>query len=161
MDVSKFIGKMCATCKHRRIEHDGLGGFYVHCKHPQNTRETNYKYAAECRGDSLNEYTHWEPDCDMEETNQAVKADAGKPQLTLVPRQILFDIAKVRAFGVKKYGDPDNWKKVDKQRYRDAALRHFMAYLDDPDGTDAESGLSHLAHLACNIAFLCELEKNA
>ena len=151
-NLSKFIGKRCATCKHGRIEHDGSGGFYVHCKHPQNTRETNYKYATECRGDSLNEYTHWEPDCDMEETNQSIKADAGKPQLTLVPRQILFDIAKVRAFDV-------NWKRVDKQRYRDAAFRHFMAYLDDPQGNDEESGLPHLAHLACNIAFLCELEK--
>lgn len=90
---------------------------------------------------------------------QEAKADAGKPQLTLVPRQILFDIAKIRAFGVKKYGDPDNWKQVDIQRYRDAAFRHFVAYLDDPQGNDKESGLSHLAHLACNIAFLCELEK--
>ena len=89
---------------------------------------------------------------------QEAKADAGKPQLTLVPRQILFDIAEVRAFGVKKYNDPDNWKQVDIQRYRDAAFRHFMAYLDDPQGNDKESGLPHLAHLACNIAFLCELE---
>lgn len=90
---------------------------------------------------------------------QEAKADAGKPQLTLVPSQILFDIARVREYGTKKYGDPDNWKKVEIQRYRDAAFRHFMAYLDDPQGNDKESGLSHLAHLACNIAFLCELEK--
>ena len=89
---------------------------------------------------------------------QEAKADAGKPQLTLVPRQILFDIAEVRAFGVKKYKDPDNWKKVEIQRYRDAAFRHFMAYLDDSHGNDKESGLPHLAHVACNIAFLCELE---
>lgn len=95
----------------------------------------------------------------MQTNKQEAKADAGKPQLTLVPRQILFDIAEVRAFGVKKYGDPDNWKKVEIQRYRDAAFRHFMAYLEDPQGNDEESGLPHLAHLACNIAFLCELEK--
>lgn len=44
------------------------------------------------------------------------------------------------------------------QRYRDAAFRHFLAYLDDPQGVDEESGLPHLWHLACNIAFLCELE---
>lgn len=93
-----------------------------------------------------------------EETDQAVKADSGKPQLTLVPRQILFDIARVREYGAKKYGDPDNWKQVEIQRYRDAAFRHFMAYLDDPQGNDEESGLPHLAHLACNIAFLCEME---
>lgn len=90
---------------------------------------------------------------------QEAKADAGKPQLTLVPRQILFDIAEVREFGTKKYGDPDNWKQVEIPRFRDAAFRHFMAYLDEPQGTDKESGLPHLSHLACNIAFLCELEK--
>lgn len=90
---------------------------------------------------------------------QEAKADAGKPMLTLVPRQILFDIAKVREYGTKKYGDPDNWKQVEKQRYRDAAFRHFMSYLDDPQGTDEESGLTHLSHLACNIAFLCEMER--
>ena len=89
---------------------------------------------------------------------QEAKADAGKSQLTLVPRQILFDIARVREYGTKKYGDPENWRQVDRQRYRDAAFRHFCAYLDDPQGVDEESGLPHLAHLACNIAFLCEME---
>lgn len=89
---------------------------------------------------------------------QEAKADAGKPRLTLVPRQIIFDIAKVREYGVKKYHDLENWRRVEIERYRDAAFRHFMAYLDDPHGVDAESGLPHLAHLACNIAFLCEME---
>ena len=93
------------------------------------------------------------------EFNQEAKADAGKPQLTLVPRQILYDIAYVRMFGTKKYKDPDNWKRVEKERYRDALFRHLLLYLDDPDGVDAESGLSHLSHVACNVAFLCELER--
>ena len=92
--------------------------------------------------------------------SQTAKADKGKPQLTLVPRQIIFDIAKVREYGNNKYHDPDNWKTVEKERYRDAAFRHFLAYLDDPQGEDEESGLPHLWHLACNIAFLCEMEKN-
>ena len=91
--------------------------------------------------------------------NQDIKADAGKPQLTLVPRQILFDIARVREYGLKKYGKAESWKQVEIERYRDATFRHFMAYLDDPQGVDEESGLPHLSHLACNIAFLCELEK--
>lgn len=88
------------------------------------------------------------------------KFDSGKPKLTLVPRQIIFDIAKIREYGVQKYKDPDNWKKVEIERYRDAAFRHFMAYLNDPYGVDDESGLPHLAHLACNIAFLCEMQKD-
>lgn len=90
---------------------------------------------------------------------QEAKADAGKPRLTLVPRQIIKDIAAVRMYGVEKYKDPDNWKRVEIQRYRDAAFRHFLAYLDEPCGLDEESGLTHLSHLACNIAFLCELER--
>ena len=60
-------GKECFTCKHGRCKSDGSGGFTVYCKHPKNTRETNYKYATECWGESLNRYKHWEPDCDMEE----------------------------------------------------------------------------------------------
>lgn len=90
--------------------------------------------------------------------NQEAKADKGKLQLTLVPRQIIREIAKVRMYGTQKYKDPDNWKRVEVERYRDAAFRHFLAYLDDPYSIDEESGLPHLSHLACNIAFLCELQ---
>lgn len=90
--------------------------------------------------------------------NQDAKKDAGKPQLTLVPRQIIWDIAKVRMYGNKKYKDPDNWKLVEPQRYREAAYRHFLAYLDDPFGLDPESGLPHRWHLETNLAFLAELE---
>lgn len=91
--------------------------------------------------------------------NQKAKADAGKPRLSLVPRQIIWDIAHIREYGNKKYGNPENWREVEPERYRDAAFRHFLAYLDEPDGVDKESGLPHLWHLACNIAFLCEMEK--
>ena len=94
----------------------------------------------------------------MSEYNQSVKADAGKDRLTLVPRRIIWDIAKIRMYGTAKYHDPENWKNVEIERYRDAAMRHFFAYLDDPQSVDQESGLKHLWHLACNIAFLCEME---
>lgn len=92
--------------------------------------------------------------------DQVAKADAGKLELILVPRQIIKDIAAVRMYGNKKYGNPENWKTVEIDRYKNAAYRHFMAYLDDPNGRDKESGISHLSHLACNIAFLCEMEHN-
>lgn len=92
-------------------------------------------------------------------SNQTAKADAGKPRLSLVPQQIIYDIAEVREYGVKKYKNPDNWKLVEIERYRDAMFRHMLAYLDNPQGVDDESGLPHLWHLATNVAFLCELEK--
>lgn len=90
--------------------------------------------------------------------DQEAKADAGKPRLTLVPPRIIWDIAAVREYGTAKYKDPENWWKVSPHRYRDAMFRHMMAYLASFQGTDPESGLKHLWHLACNVAFLCELE---
>ena len=92
------------------------------------------------------------------ENNQTAKADYGKAELSLVPRRIIWDIAAIRMYGNEKYHNPDNWKNVEPERYRNAAFRHFLAYLDDPHGVDKESGLPHLWHLACNIAFLCEME---
>ena len=93
-------------------------------------------------------------------SDQTIKADAGKPRLSLVPTEIINQIARVREYGINKYpnGGPNNWKKVELDRYRDAAYRHRLAYIADPKGVDEESGLPHLAHLACNVAFLCELE---
>lgn len=105
---------------------------------------------------------HFDPDkrIKVEGTDYHAKQDYGKTKLTLVPRRILWDVAAIREYGNNKYpeGGPDNWKEVEIDRYRDAAYRHFLKYLDDPYGLDAESGLPHLWHLACNIAFLCELE---
>lgn len=90
--------------------------------------------------------------------DQTIKADAGKPPLAEVPTKIVWAIGFVREYGIIKYGDPDNWKKVEIERYKSAAYRHFLAYLEDPNSVDSESGLPHLWHLACNIAFLIELE---
>ena len=87
------------------------------------------------------------------------KDTKGKAQLTLVPRQIFYAIAAVREYGNRKYraeSKPDNWKQNPKEDYQDAALRHLLEYLDDNNSIDEESGLPHLHHLACNIAFLIE-----
>ena len=91
---------------------------------------------------------------------QELKADKGKARLSLVPMRILWAIARVREFGVAKYGQSDSWRNVSPERYRDALMRHIAAYIDYPEGTDAESGLPHLWHAACNIAFLVALEYN-
>lgn len=56
-----------------------------------------------------------------------------------------------------KYHDPDNWRQVEPQRYRDALYRHWLYYLKG-ERYDQESGLPHLWHLACNAAFLIEME---
>lgn len=88
---------------------------------------------------------------------QAAKQDAGKPRLSLVPSQIIWDIAEIRQFGNEKYHDPNNWKTVEIERYIDALYRYFLRFLDDPKGKDEESGLEHYKHMACNMAFICEM----
>ena len=90
--------------------------------------------------------------------DQTAKHDAGKPRPTLVPPKIIWAITKVREFGCKKYSDPDNWKKVEPQRYRDAAYRHWLAYLENTESIDEESGLPSLWHLLTDIGFLVALE---
>ena len=91
--------------------------------------------------------------------DQTAKTDNGKEDLTLVPTGIIHAIARVRMFGTKKYKDPDNWRRVEIERYRKAAYRHWLSYIEDTDRKDSESGLPHLWHLATNIAFLIELEE--
>lgn len=91
--------------------------------------------------------------------NQDAKADAGKPILTLVPPQIMFEIEDVREYGNNKYGDPDNWKNVSPDRYWEALIRHVFAAWNDFRKVDPESGLKHLSHIACNAAFLLQMIK--
>ena len=91
--------------------------------------------------------------------DQSAKTDAGKIRPTLVPPALIEAVAAVREYGCSKYHDPDNWRRVEPQRYRDALYRHWLAYLKNPEACDPESGLPHLWHLACNAAFLIEMER--
>ena len=90
--------------------------------------------------------------------NQEAKADAGKIRPTLVPISLIEAVAAIREYGCSKYNDPENWKRVEPERYRDALYRHLLAYLKG-EKNDKESGLPHLWHLACNAAFLIEMEQ--
>ena len=92
--------------------------------------------------------------------DQNAKRDSGKVEITLVPMEMVEAAAVVRMYGNEKYpeGGADNWKDVSVERYRNALFRHLFQYLREPYGIDHESGLPHLWHLACNIAFLCELD---
>ena len=91
---------------------------------------------------------------------QEAKADAGKPRLSLVPMQIVWEIEKIRRYGNEKYkdGGVDNWKQVEAERHYEAFLRHVVkAWSGDHLQTDPESGYTHLAHAACDLAFFLQL----
>lgn len=88
---------------------------------------------------------------------QCAKADKGKLPISLVPMFIIKCIAAIRKYGEEKYHAPNNWVLVDKQRYVDAMWRHLIAYQEGEE-YDKESGLPHLWHAACNMAFILEME---
>ena len=86
--------------------------------------------------------------------NQSLKADADKPHPSLVPPALVRGVDAIREYGCTKYHDPENWRKVEPQRYWDALLRHTLAAWEDWTAVDDESGMPHLWHIACNAAFL-------
>ena len=99
-----------------------------------------------------------EGDLTIKRGDQEAKADAGKAEIRLVPMEIVWAIAWIRMYGNRKYGDPENWKTVEPERYRDALMRHLLAYISDPKSVDEESGYPHLWHAACNMAFLMHFD---
>lgn len=87
------------------------------------------------------------------------KFDYGKTMYRLLPPHFLQEYADILTLGAKKY-DVENWKLVPdaKERYKDAALRHLYNYLQG-NTHDNETGKHELAHVACNLGFLYELER--
>ena len=94
--------------------------------------------------------------------DQNAKHDEGKPMLSLVPTGIDYAIEKVRRYGCEKYpeGGKDNWRQVDIQRHWEAVLRHTTAARENLFKIDPESGLPHVYHAACDLAFVIEMMGN-
>lgn len=93
---------------------------------------------------------------DEQADTQEAKADSGKPRPSLVHPALIDGVMRIREFGTARYGDPNNWRKVDADRYHDALLRHILAMWEDWGAVDPDSGMPHLWHVACNIAFLMQ-----
>lgn len=88
-----------------------------------------------------------------------LRDNKGKPQLALVPLAIVRGVAEVimrsSTQGGGKY-PMHNWRKG--LYYIDTAscaIRHIFAWLEGEE-LDQETGLHHLKHAACNLAFLLE-----
>lgn len=84
----------------------------------------------------------------------ALKKDDGKLPVSLVAPDFIFGMARVLAFGVKKY-KAWNWVQGKAwSRDLEAAQRHLLLWAGGED-LDPESGESHLFHCACDVMFLC------
>lgn len=142
---AKLLGKINVL----EMENELLRGALASCGVPENAGAVRIK--VDQRADHFVDTSEMAPD-------GTAKADTGKPRPTLVPTSLIRAVTAVREYGTAKYHDPENWRTVEPQRYRDALYRHWLAYLEEPNGADVESGLPHLWHVACNVAFLIEME---
>jgi hypothetical protein len=86
------------------------------------------------------------------------KDDSNKPRWDLLPFKGLEQIVLVLTHGAKKYA-PENWRVVKDWRWRyfRAALGHIVAWWSG-EKLDPETKLPHLAHAACCVLFLLELD---
>ena len=94
----------------------------------------------------------------MDKITDGLKHDGGKYRLDLVPPEIIEAVGAVMTHGAEKYGE-GSYRRVEPKRYRAALMRHICKWLKDPHGKDSDSGMPHLWHIACNVAFLLELAK--
>lgn len=92
-----------------------------------------------------------------------LKFDDDKTRWDLVDMDTVGGMADILTFGAKKYEDR-NWEKGMKYgRLFGACMRHltswWMSKIRGEDGTDPETGKSHLDHAACCIHFLASYER--
>lgn len=85
------------------------------------------------------------------------KINVGKYKPHLVTPALIEAVARVREYGVTKYGGEHGWKMMTVTDYLDAMLRHADACRNDPTARDEESGVLHIAQVACNCMFILEL----
>lgn len=80
------------------------------------------------------------------------KEDSNKTRYDLLSEEFIEEFAKVMTLGSSKY-TPYNWVGLEDERVFSALMRHLME-LKKGNFTDEESGLSHMAHVACNAMML-------
>lgn len=84
----------------------------------------------------------------------AIKHDDSKPKFSNLPQLALDEIIKGFEAGEIKYGKFNYSEGMDHMRLFDALQRHARAYLKGEDID--ESGVHHLALVACNAMMLLD-----
>jgi hypothetical protein len=92
--------------------------------------------------------------------SEGTKLDTGKPRWDLLPIDEAEDVVRVLTFGAVKY-EAYNWQLVKgaRWRYLAAGFRHLAEWMRG-NRLDAETGLPHLAHAACNLLFLAWFDRH-
>ena len=90
---------------------------------------------------------------------KGTKHDAGKPSITLIPKEALWGMAKAFTDGASKYGRHNFRAGIEYSRLADAAMRHVTAYMDG-ETIDPDSGNNHLYHALASLAMLVYMDAN-
>lgn len=89
---------------------------------------------------------------------QGMKYDSEKPRWELLPYDAVEEVVDVLTFGAQKYSDR-NWEHgILYSRVIGAAIRHLSSFCQGVR-EDEETGLSPLAHSACEVLFALAFEK--
>lgn len=89
---------------------------------------------------------------------KAVKHDAGKPRMDLIPPEAMKAMGATLAHGAERYGER-NWEQgLEPRRLAAAMLRHYCEWATGK-ANDEESGLPHLWHMLTNAAMLVALDE--
>lgn len=87
------------------------------------------------------------------------KNDGAKPDLTLVPTEAIFEMAKALTFGSRKYSRYNFREGMDISRPIAASLRHIYQFLDGED-IDEETQCIHLGNAMAGLSMALWLYKN-
>lgn len=90
------------------------------------------------------------------EKQLGIRENEGKTRWSLVDFEALKPMVDTLEYGAEKY-DSHNWKKgLPVTEVSESLMRHLFAFLNGED-LDAESGLPHVGHIACNAMFLSHM----
>ena len=84
---------------------------------------------------------------------KALRFNEGKLRYDLVEPQAHKDMVEVLTMGATKYADR-NWESGYKWSTPIASMKRHLAAMEAGEDYDPESGLLHVAHIACNAHFL-------
>jgi hypothetical protein len=91
--------------------------------------------------------------------SEGKKNDQEKADLSLLPKEPLWELARVLMAGEKKYGRYNWMGGIDTHRLTSAAMRHITQFNDGED-IDEETQTSHLMNACANLFFAYWMLKN-
>jgi hypothetical protein len=87
-------------------------------------------------------------------SNSGVKYDSGKPDLTDIPLEAMWQMGAAFTYGQKKYQKNNFRNGMKVSRLLAAAVRHIYQHISG-ETYDSESGVTHLGHALASIAMAC------